>query len=79
MIITGSLLLSQVFIIITAMMLQLCLICRWFIGMLADLCLGVLFMQGDIEKLTGSLDLKQVFVNSNVFYFMFYCATVDLD
>ena len=78
MIITGSLLLSQVFIIITAMMLQLYLICLWFIGMLADLCLGVLFMQGDIEKLTGSLDLKQVFVNS-VFYFMFYCATVDLD
>ena len=46
--------------------------------MLADLCLSMLFIKGDIEKLTGPLDHKQVFVNSNVFYFIFYCASVDL-
>ena len=35
----------------------------------ADWFLGVLFVHGDVEK----------FLNFNVFYFIFNCATVDLD
>ena len=46
---------------------------------LADLFLGVLLVHGDIEKLTRSWDHKQVFVNFNVFSFIFNCANVDLD
>ena len=45
----------------------------------ADWFLGVLFIHEDIEKLTGTLDLKRVFLNFNVFYFIFNYATVDLD
>ena len=43
---------------------------------LVDWFLGVLFVHGDIEKLTGTLDHKQVFLNFNLFYFIFNCATV---
>ena len=35
----------------------------------ADWFLGLLFVHGDVEK----------FLNFNVFYFIFNCATVDLD
>ena len=45
----------------------------------ADWFLGVLFIHEDVEKLTGTLDLKRVFLNFNVFYFIFNYATVDLD
>ena len=44
---------------------------------IADWFLGVLLLHEDIEKLTRPLDHKQVFVNFNVFYFPFNCATVD--
>ena len=45
----------------------------------ADRFLGVFFVHEDVEKLTGTLDHKWVFLNFNVFYFIFNCATVDLD
>ena len=45
----------------------------------ADWFLCVLFVHEDVEKLTGTLDHKRIFLNSNVFYFIFNCATVDLD
>ena len=46
----------------------------------ADWFLSVLFIHGDVEKLTGTLDHKPVFLNFNVFfYFTFNCATFDLD
>ena len=61
------------------MMLQGCLIRLLCIGMLADRYLGVLFVHWGVETLPRPLDLKRVFVNFNVFYFMFNCATVDLD
>ena len=46
---------------------------------LADRFPGVLFVRGDIGKLTGPLEHKPVFVNCNVFYFIFNRATVDID
>ena len=61
------------------MMLQLCWIRLWFIGMLTDWFLRVFFVHGDIEKLSRSLDHKWVFANFNVFYFILICATVGLD
>ena len=45
----------------------------------ADWFLGVFFVHGDVEELTGTLDHKRVFLNFNVFYFIFNCATVELD
>ena len=45
----------------------------------ADWFPGVLFVHGDIQKLTGTMDHKRVFLNFNVFYFIFNCATIDLD
>ena len=44
-----------------------------------DWFLSVLFLHEDVQKLTGTLDHKWVFLNSNAFYFTFNCATVDLD
>ena len=46
----------------------------------ADCFLGVSFVHRDVEKLTGTLDHKRLFLNFNVFlYLNFNCATVDLD
>ena len=45
----------------------------------ADWFLGVLFVLEDVEKLTGTLDHKRTFLSFNGFYFIFNCATVDLD
>ena len=61
------------------MMLQRFLIRLWYIGMLADWFVGVLLVHGDFEKLTRPLDHKRVFLNFDAFYFIFNCATVDLD
>ena len=60
-------------------MLQRCLIRLWFAGMLADWFLSAIFLHRDIEKLTGPLDHKRVFLDLNDFYFIFKCETVDLD
>ena len=45
----------------------------------ADWFFGVLFVHEDVEKLTGTLDHKRVYLSFNVFYFIFDCATTDLD
>ena len=34
----------------------------------ADWFLGVLFVHGDVEKLTGTLHHKRLFLNFNVFF-----------
>ena len=61
------------------MMLQWCFIDLWFVEVLADWFLGVMFAHRDIEKLTGPLDHKQVFLNFNVFNVIFNCAKANVD
>ena len=47
--------------------------------MLADWFLGVMLVHRDIEKLTGPLDHKKVFLNFNVFNVIFNCAKANVD